>query len=213
MLDVIRALRVLGLSIAFMATFAASASASGALSWNNLGSQAGAPGVPALDGRVDVLNTELPGKLIAGGAFLGAGQAAGNTVFDDHIAIWDGSSWSPLRSGAGAATDGLNGDVRALTVSGGKIYAGGVFTNAGGNGSADFLAVWDTNAVSPSWQPICPSAPNGGTVNALKIVGNTLYVGGSFADWGAAGPGNPRDYLISCDLSVRGLELDGRQRR
>jgi trimeric autotransporter adhesin len=201
MLDVLRPLRVLALSIAFLAAFAASASAAGPGGWSNLGAQAGAPSVPALDGRVDVLNTDMPGKLIAGGAFLGAGQPAGNTVFDDHIAIWDGTSWSPLRNAAGAATDGLNGDVRTIAVSGSKIYAGGVFTNAGGNGTADFLAVWDTSAVTPSWQPICPSSPNGGTVTALQIVGSTMYVGGSFGDWGGAGP-NARDFLISCDLNT-----------
>jgi hypothetical protein len=183
-----------------MASFAATAGAAGPGGWSNLGSQAGAPNAPALDGRVDVLNADMPGKLIAGGAFLGAGQAAGNTVFDDHIAIWDGTSWTPLRNAAGAATDGLNGDVRSLAYKDGKIYAGGIFTDAGGNSTADFLAVWDTMAVTPSWQPICPSSPNGGTVNALQIVGNTLYVGGSFGDWGGAGP-NARDYLIACDLT------------
>jgi hypothetical protein len=200
MLDVVRPLRVLLLTIAFMGVLAASASA-GALDWNNLGQRASSPGVAALDGRVDVLNTDMPGKLIAGGAFTAAGQAPGNTVFDDHIAIWNGTSWKPLRNTAGAATAGLNGDVRALAYAGGKIYAGGVFTNAGGNSTADFLAVWDTNAVTPSWQPICPSSPNGGTVNALKIAGNTMYVGGAFGDWGGAGP-NARDYLIACDLTT-----------
>ena len=183
----------LALTVLVMLAIPAGASATGPGGWSSLGS---------LDGRVDVLNTDMPGKLIAGGAFLGAGQAAGATVFDDHIAIWDGTAWSPLRNAAGAATDGLNGDVRAIAVAGPKIYAGGVFTNAGGNANADFLAVWDTSAPTPSWQPICSSAPNGGTVNALKIVGNTMYVGGAFADWGAAGPGNPRDYLIACDLTT-----------
>jgi hypothetical protein len=202
MLDLVRPLRVLALTIAFMGALTASASASGALDWNNLGARAGSPGVAALDGRVDVLNTDMPGKLIAGGAFLAAGQAAGNTVFDDHIAIWNGTSWKPLRNTAGAATDGLNGDVRSLAFAGGKIYAGGVFTNAGGNAGADFLAVWDTTSLTPSWQSICSSSPNGGNVDALKIVGNTMYVGGSFGDWGAAGPGNPRDYLIACDLTT-----------
>ncbi len=193
MRNAIRPLLVLALSMACIVSMTALALALGPGGWGNLGERA--PGVSALDGRVDVLSTEIPGKLLAGGAFTAAGVPAGNTTNDDHIAIWDGASWSPLGAGAG-----LNGDVRALEFDNGKIYAGGVFTAAGGNANADFLAVWDTTAVTPSWQPVCSAAnpPNGGNVDALKIVGNTLYVGGAGQNWG----GIPQaDYLFACDLT------------
>lgn len=78
------------------------------------------------------------------------------------------------------------------------MYAGGTFQDAGGNASADFLAVWD----GVSWQPACTSPTRPaftGNVDALQIVGNTLYVGGEFQD-GAEIP--TADYLLACDLST-----------
>src|SRR5437667_8123923 len=45
------------------------------------------------------------------------------------MAKWDGSSWTALGSG-------LDGQVRAVAVSGSDLYAGGLFTMAGGKVSA-----------------------------------------------------------------------------
>ena len=122
-----------------------------------------------------------------GGAFTAAGGKTGA----DYIAKWSGGAWSAL----GASK--LNGAVHAIAYHAGKVYVGGVFTNAGGNPNADFLAVWDgtkwgtpCNATGPAF---------GGNVNALQIIGSTLYVGGSFAN----GAGIPAaDYLVACDLNT-----------
>ncbi|MCS7062410.1 MAG: hypothetical protein RMN25_14795, partial [Anaerolineae bacterium] len=43
----------------------------------------------------------------------------------DYIARWDGAQWHPLGGG-------LNSTVLALAVSGGQVYVGGWFTDAGG---------------------------------------------------------------------------------
>ena len=51
------------------------------------------------------------------------------------VAQWNGSSWSPLSSG-------MNGDVYALTVVDGTLYAGGGFTTAGVT-SASSIAQWN----------------------------------------------------------------------
>ena len=59
-----------------------------------------------------------------GGNFTTPGGSLAN-----HIAKWDGSSWTALGSG-------LNRYVGALTVSGSDLYAGGSFTTAGGKVSA-----------------------------------------------------------------------------
>src|ERR1051326_5807226 len=59
-------------------------------------------------------------NVYAGGTFTNAGGIAAN-----HMARWDGSSWSAIGSG-------MNAEVKALAVSGGDPYAGGSFTNAGG---------------------------------------------------------------------------------
>jgi Ca2+-binding RTX toxin-like protein len=193
-------LLVLGLSLCILIPFTGGAAALGPGGWDNLGERS--TGLPALDGRVDVLSTDMPGKLIAGGAFTAAGQPAGATTDDDHIAIWDGMAWSALGPGAG-----LTGDVKAIEFDAGKIYAGGVFTNAGGNAAADGLAVWDTNNPGPGWQPFCSPDP-GDTVGALKWVGSTLYIGGAFQDWSAI----PKaDYLVGCTGGVphEMVDVDG----
>ena len=93
----------------------------------------------------------------------------------------------------------LNGAVHAIAYHGGKVYAGGTFTNAGGNANADYLAVWNGSR----WAPFCtstgPDPAFGGSVDALQIIGSTLYVGGAFqngADIESA------DYLLACDLNT-----------
>ena len=84
-----------------------------------------------------------------------------------------------------------------IAVSGGKVYAGGSFTNAGGNANADFLAVWD----GASWEPFCTAAGPAfdGNVHSLQIIGQTLYVGGAFQN--GAGIASA-DYLLACDLAT-----------
>ena len=72
--------------------------------------------------------------LYVGGDFTTAGGVAAN-----HIAKWDGSSWSPLGSG-------MNFVVRALTVFDdgtglAALYAGGAFASAFDSGDS-YLAKW-----------------------------------------------------------------------
>ena len=99
--------------------FAATASAAGPGGWNHLGHGA-RPRTPALDGAVYALNADKPGLLYVGGNFINAGGHAAA----DHIASWNGTAWS-------AVGPKLNGDVHAIAYHAGKVYAGGVFTNAG----------------------------------------------------------------------------------
>ena len=82
----------------------------------------------------------------------------------------------------------------AIAYADGKVYAGGTFADAGGDANADRLAVWD----GASWKPFCGSAGMTftGNVDALQIVGSTLYVGGAFQNWGNDADA---DYLIACD--------------
>lgn len=158
--------------------------------WDHVGVGATST-TPSLAGgsSVTAMNTDNPGVLYVGGNFTSAG---GNT-HAQRIGRWNGSSWSALGNGL------TNGDVRAIAYHAGRVFAGGTFQNAGGNADADFLAVWNGS----TWAPFCAGANPGpaftATVSALQIVGNTLYVGGSFAN--AAGIA-AADFLVGCDLTT-----------
>ncbi len=68
--------------------------------------------------------------------------------------------------------------VVAIALSGEDVYAGGLFTDAGGNPSADKIAKWD----GTSW-----SALGGGLssfVNTIAVSGSNVYVGGNFLNAG-----------------------------
>jgi hypothetical protein len=109
--------------------------------------------------------------LYAGGSFTSAGGVAAN-----HVARWDGSSWAPLASGMSAA-------VSALTVfddgggAGPALYAGGVFTTAGGV-VVNSIARWD----GASWTALASGMSAG--VAALAVfddgAGPALHAGGGF---------------------------------
>ena len=117
--------------------------------------------------------------IYAGGEFTTAGSVLAN-----RIAKWDGSVWSTLGSGS---ANGVNNTVYALTVfddgAGPALYAGGLFTTAGGV-TANRIAQWD----GASWSSLGTGAANGVSdiVHALTVFddgsggGPALYAGGNF---------------------------------
>jgi len=153
--------------------------------WSHVGND-GTPETAALNGSVSALHAD-GNDLYVGGTFTDAGGVA----TADSIAKWNGSAWSGFAP--------LNGVVKAIAVANGKLIVGGSFTDASGNPDADFLAGWSGSA----WEPVCVSATSGpafnGSVNALQVIGNTLYVGGGFTDGAAL---VSADYLVACDLTT-----------
>jgi trimeric autotransporter adhesin len=183
-----RLLPLVGFTAVVIATIVAFASAAGPGGWDHLGDR-GAPGTDSLDLVASAL-TVAPGVLYVGGAF----RDAGGIPNADRIATWNGSSWNAVSSSTSQIS---NGSVFDIAVSGGKVYAGGTFLNAGGNVNADYLAQWD----GTSWKPFCDATGPAfqGIVHSLQIVDGTLYVGGSFQN----GAGIPSaDYLLACDLAT-----------
>jgi hypothetical protein len=180
-------LRVLTCFAVVIGALVASASAAGPGGWDHLGDR-GAPGTDSLDLVASALAVSS-GAVYVGGEF----TDAGGLPDADRIAVWNGSSWSAVSSPASQIS---NGRVSAIAVSAGKVYAGGTFTNAGGDADADFLAVWD----GVSWKPFCTAAgqPLGGNVTSLQIIGQTLYVGGTFQNGAAIASA---DYLLACNLA------------
>jgi len=119
--------------------------------------------------------------LYAGGNFLSAGGVAVN-----GIARWDGTQWSALVGPSGVGTDG---SVNALAVfddgTGPALYAGGSFTEAGGQ-PANFIAKWD----GAEWSVLGVLLDDGlyGGVSALAVYddgsGPALFAGGIFTTAG-----------------------------
>src|SRR5207244_737271 len=62
------------------------------------------------------------------------------------IAWWNGSFWSALGAGRGGGGS-YSPNVFALAVSGTNLYAGGLFTTAGG-GNANYIAKWNGSSWS-----------------------------------------------------------------
>src|SRR6185369_9655885 len=83
-----------------------------------------------------------------------------------NIAKWNGSTWTALGSGVDGGTT-YQGAL-ALAVSGGNLYAGGYFTNAGGL-VANHIAKWNGS----SWSAL--GAGMNQFVAALTASGNDLY--------------------------------------
>jgi hypothetical protein len=175
------------LLVAAVLVVVAVASAAGGGGWDHL-SDGGVPGSSSLNGAVYALNADRPGVLYVGGTFTGAGGVVGR----DRIASWNGSAWSAVSSPSSQISNGAVNAI-AYDAATGHLFAGGTFTNAGGDPNADFLAVWD----GTSWAPFCAAIP--GTVFALQIIGRKLYVGGAFG----AVPGVPgANNLLRCDLDT-----------
>ncbi|HAB18861.1 MAG TPA: hypothetical protein DCE44_20770, partial [Verrucomicrobiales bacterium] len=149
-------------------------------SWSALGS-----GIAASDVIINsplapvVLALALSGNdLYAGGVFKNAG---GTTA--TNIARWDGTNWAALGSGVGGDFPGAPAAVKALTVAGGDLYAGGEFTKAGGL-AAKYIAQWNGS----SWS--VPGLGMGGVVNAMVVSGNDVYAGGWFTEAGVVSANN-----------------------
>lgn len=115
--------------------------------WTSLGSGVGGSGTVQVHSLCVFDDQSGNGPaLFVGGRFAQAGGAGAN-----HIAKWNGLSWSPLGSGVGTGT---TAQVSAMTVfddglgQGTALYVGGTFTTAGGTG-APRIARWNGSTWSP----------------------------------------------------------------
>jgi hypothetical protein len=144
--------------------------------WSALGGITG----EGLSGQVYALAVFDDGNgpaLYVGGEFYRAG-----TLEVNHVARWDGTSWSAL---PGPTSAGVDASVRALAVydngAGPALYAGGGFLSAGGV-PVGGIARWDGSSWS-SLGPLSTTSLNG-VVHALTVVdlgfGPVLAAGGDF---------------------------------
>ena len=105
-------------------------------------------------------------RLYAGGVFDTAGNAPCH-----NIARWNGTEWQPLDEGIGHS--GAVAVVRTLTSYKGDLFAGGLFTSAGGIPVKN-VARWDGS----EWSTI--GSTLNGEVYDLQVYKDYLYAGGAF---------------------------------
>lgn len=117
---------------------------------------------------------EYNGDLIVAGTFDRAGGQPMN-----HIARWNGSTFSPL--GQGLVETGADAEVRSLAVFNNELYAAGTFDTAGGL-PAQGIARWNGTSWSSCGSGLMQATPGaGGDGRSLLVMGTELWVGGAFA--------------------------------
>jgi len=128
--------------------------------------------VVTIDGNADVaVLLPFSGSLCSGGQFTSIDGVSANS-----IALWNGTTWSPLGKG-------INNTVYSLTVYSGKLVAGGTFDSAGGI-HANNIAIWN----GTTWDSIGHGL--NGIVNVLTTYNGNLYVGGIFDSAGGVSANN-----------------------
>jgi hypothetical protein len=130
-----------------------------------------------------------------GGAFTNAGGVTGA----NYIARWNSANNTWNLVGAAKA---VNNTVQDIKVSGGNVYIGGNFTNAGGNSAADYLVRWD----GVQWTALVSgTAGVFGQVFALAVPSSDdVYAGGNFLNTG----NNPfADYIARYALATKRVYL------
>jgi hypothetical protein len=116
-------------------------------------------------------------EVFVGGEFTSAGGVSANNVARFNTQT---NTWSTLGTGS---SNGVNYYVRALAVVGNEVFVGGEFTFAGGV-SANRVARFNTQ--TNTWSSLGTGSSNGvnNDVFALAVVGNEVFVGGSFTSAG-----------------------------
>ncbi len=137
-------------------------------------------------------------------------QNLGGVAGLNHIAKWDGATYTPVGGTIGGAVPLIVLDVLVADLGDGeKLYAGGRFLNIDGV-PANNIAVWD----GVSWSALGAGVlPSGGFAQVIHMAawddgdGMALYVGGSFTTAG----GNPATRVAKWDgsaWSAMGAGLD-----
>ena len=133
--------------------------------------------VAGCNGVINVLKFDAIGNLYIAGEFTNWGDANGN-----YIVKWDGSNLSSLGTG-------LNYYCYALAIdNNGILYAGGLFTLAGGVANTTRIAKWNGSV----WAPLSTGILNGQVNKIIVDKNNNLFIVGSFVNVGDANG----DYVV-----------------
>jgi hypothetical protein len=127
------------------------------------------------------------GTLFVGGT-LGTAYTDGGSLAIGNVVRWTGSAWQPLGGpGTVQSDNGVDDDVRALTVIDGILFVGGAFQTATGSGGQTAASgVVAFNLDIERWYPLgrgvgAPSVRGVSSVSVGALAGTgPLYVGGIF---------------------------------
>ncbi|MEP7337417.1 MAG: Ig-like domain repeat protein, partial [Acidobacteriota bacterium] len=159
--------------------------------WASLGREAGGLSNGAYNGAASALATR-GSTLYVGGLFTLASNGLTDHVAAANLVAWDGEAWSAVGNTL-TGGNGVNGQILAMAALGNDVYAGGWFTKVG-NLAVNRIARW--NGATNTWSPLgaglgargngigsgdCANANcGGGSVGAVAVRGNEVYVGGGF---------------------------------
>src|SRR5437763_672347 len=133
----------------------------------------------------------------AGGDFIDIGgqPRSGIAALDATTAA--ATAWNPH---VGLIYGGVGGNgVRAMAVSGTKVYAGGDFTSIGGQARNGIAALDATTGTATSWDPnVQDLGVIGDGVRAVVVSGTTVYAGGEFIGIG----GQQRNDVAALDSTT-----------
>jgi hypothetical protein len=116
------------------------------------------------------------GELVAGGMFTNAGSQPAS-----RVASWNGSSWQPLGSGVQYVSQlSLTNINTLLPMPDGRLFAGGLFTQAGG-AIANRMAFWDGSNWSAMDSGVTGNA-NAEVRAVITMPNGDLAIGGWFTN-------------------------------
>ena len=132
-----------------------------------------APLSTGLGAQVLAMKFHPNGNLIVGGAFTAADGVNGR-----FICYWDGNTF---RSFYDLGATELNDSVTAIDINpNGTIVIGGLFTNAGGDANADYVAAWRGN----NWGALMAGGVNNYVYKVYCANNSDIYLSGAFSQAG-----------------------------
>ncbi len=140
---------------------------------------------PKVHGAVYALSI-ADNTLYAGGSFSTIGNQRRTNIAAIDLATGQPTAWNP-----GVA--GVDQRVLALAVAGNVVYAGGGFTDVGGQTRNSIAAIDATTGRPTAWNPGA-----NGIVTTIAVAGNVVYAGGDFTTVG----GQTRNHIAAIDVAT-----------